>query len=274
MIVDIHTHIFPDALAPRAISSLQSACAAKNGEAGEAYTNATVSGLLESMKTFGIDRSVICPVVTAPRQTPSINRFAKSINDKPEYQGRILSFAGIFPGQEGWEAIVEQTKEDGFQGFKIHPEYQGVDIDSKECIALLKKCEELDLFVITHCGEDVGVDSPVVHSKPEQIANVLDCITGDHLICAHMGGWGAWDDVEKYLVGSPVYFDTAYVQNYLSKEQALRMIRNHGADKVLFGTDSPWERPDQTIAYLESLGLSDPELRAIYGSNAKRLLNI
>lgn len=56
-----------------------------------------------------------------------------------------------------------------------------------------------------------------------------------------MGGWKLWDDVEKYLVGTPIYFDTAFTLNFITDEQLLRIIKNHGSEKILHATDSPWE---------------------------------
>ena len=40
----------------------------------------------------------------------------------------------------------------------------------------------------------------------------------EKLVLAHMGGLNFWDDVEKYLVGENVYFDTAYVADEMSEE--------------------------------------------------------
>ena len=80
--------------------------------------------------------------------------------------------------------------------------------------------------------------------------------------------------VEEYLVGTPIFLDTAYIAQFLPPEQCLRIIRNHGADKVLFGSDSPWEDPADTLQYLRSLGLTDDELEQITHRNAARILGI
>ena len=95
---------------------------------------------------------------------------------------------------------------------------------------------------------------------------------GSHLIAAHFGGWAEWDDVEQYLVGTPIHFDTAFIRQFIDPAQCLRMIRAHGADKVVFGSDSPWEDPADTLAFLQSLGLTEQELALITHQNAQRLL--
>ena len=54
MLIDFHTHAFPDALASRAMSSL-------GGRVDFAPTSdGTVSGLIKSMDEDGVDISVVC----------------------------------------------------------------------------------------------------------------------------------------------------------------------------------------------------------------------
>ena len=49
------------------------------------------------------------------------------------------------------------------------------------------------------------------------------------------------------------------------------MVRKHGADKILFGTDSPWYDQKQALEDFNSTGLNDDEKKLILGENAKRL---
>ena len=74
MVIDFHTHTFPDKIAPQTIAAL----AEKSGSTP--YRNGTLSSLLESMRKNGVDYSVILPVATKPSQVPSINRLAAQLN--------------------------------------------------------------------------------------------------------------------------------------------------------------------------------------------------
>ena len=62
----------------------------------------------------------------------------------------------------------------------------------------------------------------------------------EKLVLAHMGGNASWSEVEERLVGRNVYFDTGVILDRMPQEQFLRMVREHGADRIVFGTDSPW----------------------------------
>jgi len=54
----------------------------------------------------------------------------------------------------------------------------------------------------------------------------------------------------------------------------LRIVKKHGADKILFGTDAPWSNAVTEIAHLRSLPLPAYDIDAIIGGNAKRLLGL
>ena len=68
MIIDIHTHTFPDRIARAAIDKLSKAAHAA------AFTDASNQSLLSSMEKAGIDLSVIAPVATSPAQVEKIKR--------------------------------------------------------------------------------------------------------------------------------------------------------------------------------------------------------
>lgn len=269
MIIDFHTHIFPDKIAERAIKTLEKNILELQGKAQYAQIPATLDALKKSMAKNGVDISVVLPIATSVTQYASINKFAALINGRDG----VYSFGSLHPMQENWEETLYDIKEKGLLGIKLHPEYQNFYIDSPEAIRLLKKCEELDLIVVLHAGNDVGAPPPA-HCLPDRLSGVLDHVSGEKIVAAHMGGWRAWDDVERYLVKTPIYLDTAYSLRDISAEQMLRIIKNHGSDKILFATDSPWENQGFTVEGIRSLGLSETELSDIFYKNAKKLLKI
>ncbi len=269
MIIDFHTHIFPDKIAKRTIEILEGNVLKIQGTPGHAVIGATLSDLKDSMKRNHIDYSVVLPIATTPRQTPSINRFAAEINGKDG----IFSFGSLHPLQEDWEEVLEQIKAAGMAGIKLHPEYQQFYVDSPECIRILKKCEELGLYTVFHAGNDIGI-APPVHCSPDRLAHVLEFVKGDKIIAAHLGGWKDWDRVEQYLVGTPIFLDTAFTVFFIEKEQLLRIIRNHGSEKILFATDSPWEDQGKSAAAISALSLSPSDLENILYKNAQKILKL
>ena len=269
MIIDFHTHIFPDKIAAHAVRVLEENLEKIQGTPHHAAIPATIDGLRGSMRSNHIDMSVVLPIATSVSQSTSINRFAESINGTDG----IISFGSLHPMQEDWEETLYDIKEKGLPGIKLHPEYQHFYIDSPQAVRILKKCEELGLLVTLHTGNDAGAPPPY-HCMPDRLRRVLDIVSGENIIAAHLGGWAAWDDVEKYLVGTPIYFDTAYTIADIPREQLLRIFENHGYDKILFATDSPWEAQGDTVKYLSGLGIGEENLNKIFSENAKKLLKL
>ncbi len=268
MIIDFHTHVFPEKIAARTLEILKAGIKREQGIDYPSFTDGTVTGLRESMDRCGIDMSVIMPIATKPEQTATINAYAARISE-----GRLLSFGSVHPDDPNALAVLEELAEAGFKGIKLHPEFQDFYIESPASMAILKKCEELGLYVTLHTGADIGKPPPV-HCTPQMLARVLDKVSGDRIIAAHMGSFWMWEDVQRLLVGSPLYFDTAVVGMFIEPGMYRALIDAHGADKVLFASDSPWEDQAHALEALRSLDLPKEELEKITYKNASHILGV
>ncbi|MBQ8696715.1 MAG: amidohydrolase family protein [Clostridia bacterium] len=268
MVIDFHTHVFPEKIAARTLEVLKAGIKREQGIDYPSFTDGTVSGLLDSMDRCGIDMSVVVPIATKPEQTATINAYAAQISG-----GRLLSFGSVHPADPNALGVLEELAQAGFKGIKMHPEFQHFYIDSPESLAILRKCEELGLYVTLHTGADVGMPPPV-HCTPEMLVRVLDKVSGERIIAAHMGSFWMWEDVRRLLVGSPLYFDTAVVGMFIEPGVYRDLIRDHGADRVLFASDSPWEDQAHALDTLRSLGLSPEEFEKITCKNACHILGV
>lgn len=66
--------------------------------------------------------------------------------------------------------------------------------------------------------------------------------------------------------------DTSSVSRRLSNQRIKHIIRSHGADKILFGTDYPIERHKEALEHFMSLGLTHEENKKILFDNACSLI--
>lgn len=268
MIIDFHTHVFPPQIAAKTLEALKANVYNVRGEISPSYTEGTVDSLKQSMAENVIDISVVMPIATKPKQTSTINAYAEEITG-----GNIISFGSLHPVQEDWEFVLEDLAERGFKGIKIHPQYQNIYVDSPEVIRIIKKAENMGLYTMFHAGVDIGVPTSEL-CNPERLCRLLDEVSGKYIIAAHLGSFEMWDDVEKYLVGSEMYFDISYACSHIEKEQFLRIIRNHGADKILYGSDSPWKSQSSPLEELKKLDLTKEEMDLITHKNAMKILDI
>ncbi|MCL1789781.1 MAG: amidohydrolase family protein [Peptococcaceae bacterium] len=266
MIIDVHTHVFPDHLAPKAMDSLLDCI---EEESFTTEHDGTVAGLLTSMDEAGIDISVLQPVVTKPEQVRSVNEWVhKVVSDNP---GRLVGFGGIYPHSKSYKEDIDFVVGLGLKGLKFHAEYQAFVLDEKKMLRIYDYALSQGLILLHHAGFDPAYTAPF-RTSPRQFLEVSRAMGGGVIIAAHFGGCYQWDEVETYLAGSDVYLDTSIGFEHFSHDLFLRVVRKHGAEKILFATDSPWSHAQTEIAHLKSLPLSDLEKSAILGGNALSLL--
>ena len=282
MIIDIHTHTFPDKIAAATLDKL------KHLSHTIPFADGTAAGLAASMARAGVDRSVVMPVATSPRQVPHVNDASARMNELGAQTG-VLSFGCMHPDFDGWKEELARVRDLGLKGIKLHPQYQDTDFDDPRYLRILDRCGELGLVVLTHAGLDIGMPGKD-NCAPEMVARVLAQVGPVKLVLAHMGGWRQWDRVEALLPGRGVYLDTSFSLGeivplddghyrpgdlpLLDEAAFLRMVRRFGPDRILFGTDSPWDDQGAALARLRALPLEKSELDAILGGSARKLLEL
>ncbi|MFO7821930.1 MAG: amidohydrolase family protein [Lentisphaeria bacterium] len=259
-VFDIHTHIFPDKIAERTVQSL--------GEASgltPSY-NGTRAGLQQALQEAGLSGALNCPIATKPEQVDSITAWASRENRWP-----ILSLGSIHPDYEDITGFFANLIKSGLPGIKLHPEYQHFELDDPRLVPIWEECNKRRLTVMLHTGADIAF-TPPFHSGPEAVAALVDRYPDIKLIAAHFGGWEMWEKVEKWLLGKGVYLDTSFTLGRLSDADFVRMIREHGTERVLYGTDAPWRNQKADLEHFLRLPLSSTEKQQILWDNARWLL--
>lgn len=266
MIIDFHTHCFPDKIAPHAISSLE------NSSNTKAFLNGTMAQLEQSMEKAGIDFSVVMPIAVKPKQTRTINTVAIENNKRQ----KLYSFGSVHPYYEDWKDELLRIKKAGLKGIKLHPDFQGVFIDDPKMVEVMAEAARLKLLITIHAGMDVSY--PDLHrSTPKRLYGILPGLKGAKIICAHSGGYAYLDDVERYLLDKDeIYIDTSYSIGHscMDTEQLKRIYTTINPQHVLFGTDSPWSDQSESIKEIKQLGLPKDLEDKIFYKNAQRLLNL
>ena len=258
--IDFHAHAFPDAIAARAISQLE------HGGGIKAFLDGTVASLLASMDGAGIRTSVICSIATKPEQFDPILKWSKEIASP-----RIVPLPSIHPKGPDPVGQAHQVAEAGLRGIKLHPYYQSFDIDDAALFPLYRALDKLGLLLVCHTGFDFAF-SRQRRADPVRILRVLDRVPSLRLITSHMGAWDDWDEVEKHLLGKPITMDISLSLELLGRERARAMLLAHPADRILFGTDSPWSSQSETLDLLRSLELGTGREEQILGKNAAAVL--
>lgn len=267
MIIDTHVHVWPDKIAAKVIDRLQAVLG------HEVMSDGTIAGLLEQMQAAGIDKSAVLGVAEVPRLVTATNDWLMTADDP-----RIIRFGTVHPDFEDYRSEVERLRRAGFAGIKFHSLFQPVRPDDER---ILRICEAMgeDLIALFHtgAGSREAMDHPdQILATPERIARVIEIFPKLKVIAAHFGGHFLLEESKRHLVGKNLYFDTSWVPTLatMDAEEAAAVIRQHGADKVLFASDCPFGSPRRELEAFLRLPLSPEERDLVLGRNAARLFGL
>jgi hypothetical protein len=259
-IIDFHAHAFPDALAARAISQLE------HGGGVKAFLDGRVSSLLGSMDGAGIRTSVVCSIATKPEQFDPILKWSQAVASP-----RIVPLPSIHPKDSDPVGQAHRVAEAGLRGIKLHPYYQDFNVDDEALFPLYRALDKLGLFMVCHTGFDFAFPRDR-RADPLRILRVLDRAPSLRFIATHMGAWDDWDEVEKHLLGKPITMDISLSLELLGQERARAMLSAHPADRIVFGTDSPWSSQSESLRMVRSLELDKEREQRLLSKNAEALL--
>lgn len=261
MIIDLHAHIFPDAIAEKASQSIAKFydIPVENG--------GSVDALLRLGDAAGIDKFVVHSVATTPAHVKSVLKFiSASVQAHPD---RFIGFGSLHPDMEDADEAVKQIMDAGLKGVKLHPDMQLFALDEDRAFKLFESfAGKLPLLV--HAG-----DKRFQYSNPHRIARMMDKFPEMTVIAAHMGGYSEWDEAEEMLAGRKnLYVDTSSTLFLLDDERMMRAINAFGVEKVMFASDYPMWNPGDELKHVRKLGLSEADLEKVLSGTARKLFGV
>lgn len=261
-IIDVHTHIFPAKLARKAADKVVN------------YYNLIREGdgtaeiLIKGGEAFENIRFVVSSAAVKPEHVVNGNNFLlKSAKENNSF----IPLGSFHPEMDYNEGVkeLERIKNEGAKGIKLHPDFQNFAIDSETAFPFYKACAELKLPILFHVGDE---NSDI--SSPSRLYKVINRFPTLTVIAAHMCGYQAWDEAEEVLIGTPVYTETSDALIGLPPERVYNMIKKHGADRIMFGSDYPLRLTVSAYNALEALPLTENEKENIYSATAKKVFSL
>jgi len=267
MIIDAHTHIFPEPIAKKALSTV---VGNTNGRLNT-YTDGTSAGLIKSMDRAGIDYSVVLPVATSPGHWENILRWAGAIAAQ---NIPLIFFGSLHPLDPDYRKIIRKIKDAGLQGIKLHPGYQNYPADSKAAFRIYEEAANNDLVIHFHSGFDPSLPHCDLTSI-ERFSSVVKSFYKAKIVLAHAGGMDEWQKVADLLGGRGCYFDVAFVLEKMRKNDNARELYRQNEDYFIFGTDTPWrDQREYTEIIKNSVTLTRDQKDKIFYKNILKLIKI
>lgn len=266
-IIDAHTHFFTDDRTSKDKAYLKKSGLILDGEDGE------FEGLKKFMKEDGVSVSINAPIALSEKACLKVNRMMVDRN----YSQKLVICLGTMHPSMGKRAFEEAEflAKNGIKGVKMHPQIQDFYPDDNNMKDIYKACEKNGLYMLQHAGAgaEQDFDREKIKGLPESFWNVNQEFPGLKLVIAHMGGLNMWDDAMKFLCGKNVLFDTAYC-TVMESNLLAEIVKCHGADKIMFGSDFPWVRAKDIAKKLDGSIKDNNEKKLIFYENARELLGI
>ena len=261
MIIDCHMHVWPDHIADAMQSQRPSGMPLRY--------DGKVSGVLRTMDELGIDMGLALGVGIKASVVARTNEFIGTVP-----RDRLVPMGAVHPDL-AVEENLRHLKDNGIVGVKLHPLFQDLSFDDPRVVDILAALAEEGMPVVAHVGAG---DDPVANERgtPAKLRRIADLLPALQLIACHYGGYHRLDEAEEHVVGSSVTLETSWPPTMaeLDRERIVALIRRHGADRVVFGSDWPMTDPGAEIAAIRDLGLTEEEEQGILGGNLARILGL
>ncbi|MGV1047005.1 MAG: amidohydrolase family protein [Solirubrobacterales bacterium] len=256
MIVDAHTHVWPDRIARAAL--------AKPADDLTRCGDGTVAGSIAAMREAGIDRSVAFGISNDAEHRDAANRFVASLDRE-----WFIPF-GTIHTDASVEENIENLRKHDIHAVKLHPLFQGIALDDPRLWENLEAMQG-EFVITTHVG--LGGEG-AERCTPRMLRDLVERFPDLDLIAAHFGGYRRLDEVEELIVGLPVCVDTSWPPGLASidPDRLRGIIERHGADRVIFASDWPMSSPAENLAALRALELPAEQAEAILSGNLLGLL--
>lgn len=264
-IIDAHAHAFPDSIAAHATKTL---CGQGRWHALRNHHDGTLAGLLTSMDDAGIARAVICSVATKATQVEKITDWSVAVASD-----RIIPFASIHPDYPEPEREIERVVRHGLRGLKFHPQYMDCALDDPRCLRLARAAAKAGLVFTLHGGYHPAYEKEDV-SSPLRLRRLHDAVPELRIVACHLGGMGDWQNVLEFLVGTDIYLETSFAPGWCPRDVWQVILAKHSPERVVFGTDSPWQNQAQELADFKALPFTPEALELALSTNAARLLGL
>jgi uncharacterized protein len=277
MIIDFHTHLFPDE-----IKNNRSYYLEKEPLFNELYGNpkaklASAEDLIADMTQQNVDISVVQNFQWQDHGLcHETNAYIGQLI--AQHPGKLVGF-GMCCWDNPQRVVkeIEYCSKIGLKGIgEVRPPLS-ILADFSQIRPVIEAIQENNLILLTHASEPVGHQySGKGNITPEVLYPFITAFPDLKLVCAHWGGglpfYNLMPEVKTTLAN--VYFDSAASPYLYSPAIYAQMGNTLSADRCLFGSDYPLLKPHRLLRDIQSQNIPDAVKHQFLAGNALNLLGI
>ena len=236
---------------------------------GKGFPPNTIEEFTQIMDRNGIDAVVTCAPSSSigkRRDYDDVNKFLASSAE--EAGGRIIPFMRVNPHlQDNALSSIEKGAKQGFRGIKFHPRNEAFPVNSEELVfPIAELAVKLGMPILIHTGEP----DTYGYAQPTLVGDLADSFPDLTLVVGHMG---------KRLYEDAIcvarWFDNIILEtSFRSHRDIARAVKRVGADRVVYGSDTPFGIPEVEMLKVRVADISAEEKRMVLGDNMARILGL
>ncbi len=259
-IIDIHTHIYPDAIARKATDSIRDFYQLDGGG-----MDGSVQMLRRRGAEAGIEQYVVLPVSNSPKRVRHINEFLLEQSQKYD---DFIGFGTLHADMAGLLEETDWILQHGLRGIKMHPDSQRFNIDDERLFPVYDLLQDR-IPVMLHMG-----DLRYNFSHPSRLRRVLNIFPRLQVIAAHFGGYSMYHTARELLWDTDCIFDVSSSLMFMEEGVAEKYIGCYGAERMAYGTDYPLWDPVTEVDRFRKLNLTGEQFDQIFHKTAERILKL
>lgn len=233
----------------------------------------TGDDLVAEMDRSGVDRAIVW---LKPRYDKEIEAENRAIYEAAQkYPDRLIPFGWTNPrlGNERASAAIKASFEEyGFYGIKFNGAQDDYVIDDDAVMPLIEQAAAYGGKMLAfHIGADF-----YENTHPYRLGRIAERLPETQFFLIHIGGAGKPDLSRAALEVTAAQPNITLIGSAIPFRVVQRSIAQVGADRVCFGSDTPFELMGSCLAAYRALMRDTPEAdqAKVLGGNVQRLLNL
>lgn len=233
-------------------------------------TAITADELIEMMDRANVDKALVW---LKPPYNKDIGPENRAVYEATkQYPDRLIGFGWANPrlGKETTLATIKQCYEEyGFYGLKFNGAQDDYVIDAPDILPFIEKSAEYGQPVAFHIGADF-----YENTHPYRLGHLAATFPETQFIMIHMGG-AAMPPLSRSAIETAArHPNITLIGSAIPETHILQAINTLGADRVCFGSDTPFFLMHVRLAMYRALmrDLSEGDQARILGTNLLRLL--
>jgi predicted TIM-barrel fold metal-dependent hydrolase len=284
MIFDAHAHIFNAGIIEN-VAKKTEMVKRLSLETDEGLERIGVDTLENNMNSANVEACLVLPTANAEN--------VKKVNDSfIEISGQsesIYTACTLHPDYPGNKNELERLKSKGINAIKLCSFSQGFVLNGQKAIDMFDNIRnenmlsKEDFFIVLdtfYNADKFFGTKPKYNTTPALLGDLVRNYPKIKFIGAHMGGLDApFKEVREHLrPAENFYMDTSNGAHTLSNAEFTELLKTHGPEHILFGTDWPWFGYTDEIKLIERLlssaGFSESQKASVFRGNIANLLEI